>query len=46
MDVLLDEGGGCAQEVLDALRGLNLNAMSPMEAMMKLYELQNQLKGD
>lgn len=46
MDVFMGEGLGAEKEVLDKLKELNLNTMSPMEAMMKLYELQSQLKGD
>ncbi len=46
MDVLLREDASEGQEVLEKLKNLDLNGMNPMEAMMKLYELQNQLKGD
>lgn len=46
MDVFLGEGGGAEKDVIDSLKELDLNSMSPMEAMMKLYELQTQLKGD
>lgn len=46
MDVFMGEGGGPEKEVVESLKELNLNAMSPMEAMMKLYELQTLLKGD
>ncbi len=46
MDVLLEGESGAEREVLDGLKELNLNAMSPMEAMMKLYELQNKLKDE
>ncbi len=44
MDVLMDGESGVDKEILDSLKALNLNAMSPMEAMMKLYELQSKLK--
>ena len=46
MDVFMGEGGGPEKEVIDSLKELNLNSMSPMEAIMKLYELQKLLKGD
>lgn len=45
MDVLMGEADPVPTRVLEELRALDLNGLSPMEAMMKLYELQNQLKG-
>lgn len=45
MDVLMEGESGAEREVLDGLKDLNLDSMSPMEAMMKLYDLQNKLNG-
>jgi DNA mismatch repair protein MutS len=46
MDVLMNEALPEGQEVLETIKNLDLNGMNPMEAMMKLYDLQTQLKGD
>lgn len=46
LDVLMQEEDGSEKKVVEALKQADLNAMTPMQALMKLYELQSQLKGE